>query len=46
MNILHRFTRKSLLANRSRTLVTIIGIILSYKKSISFVLLFFCKFHQ
>ena len=29
MNILHRFTRKSLLANRSRTLVTIIGIILS-----------------
>ena len=29
MNILHTFTRKSLLANRSRTLVTIIGIILS-----------------
>ena len=29
MNILHRFTRKSLLANRSRTWVTIIGIILS-----------------
>lgn len=29
MNILHRFTRKSLMANRSRTLVTIIGIILS-----------------
>ena len=29
MNILHRFTRKSLMANRSRTWVTIIGIILS-----------------
>ena len=29
MNILHRFTRKSLKANRSRTLVTIIGIVLS-----------------
>ena len=29
MNILHTFTRKTLLANRSRTLVTIIGIILS-----------------
>ena len=29
MNILHRFTRKSLKENRSRTIVTIIGIVLS-----------------
>ena len=29
MNIFHAYTRKSLLANRTRTLVTIIGIILS-----------------
>ena len=29
MNIFHRFTRRSLSANRSRTWVTIIGIVLS-----------------
>lgn len=29
MNVFHRFTRESLIRNRSRTLVTIVGIILS-----------------